>query len=45
MLVTISVPENTVGIYYSTQEENEDYIMESERKKITFDMITKVEQE
>lgn len=45
MLVTISVPDNTVGIYYSTQEENKDYIMESEPKKITFDMFVKVEQE
>lgn len=45
MLVTISVPDNTVGIYYSTQERNVNYTMESKPKKITIDMITKVEQE
>ena len=46
MLITISVPDNTVNIYYSTQRENEQgYISENEPIKITFNMITKVEQE
>lgn len=45
MLVTISIPDNTAGVFYSTQEQNENYIMESDPKKITFDMIVKVEKE
>lgn len=46
MLVTISVPDNTVGIYYSTLDKNDSgYNMESEVQKITFDMLVKVEQE
>lgn len=47
MLITISVPDNTVGIFYSTKESSEDYSYsrESEPEKITYDMIVKVEQE
>ena len=45
MLITISVPDNTVGIYFSTQQVNEnDYVIESDPQKITFDMIYEVEQ-
>lgn len=47
MLITISVPDETVGIFYSTQEQDDNYgyTKESDPKKITFDMIVKVEQE
>ena len=46
MLITLSVPDNTVAILYQTQTVNDhDYVMESEPRKITADMIVKVEQE
>ena len=46
MLITLSVPDNTVEISYVTQSEEESgYIDQSSPKRITFDMIMKVEQE
>jgi|GEM_PF-4993732 len=41
MLITISVPDNTSGIFYAESEDG----YEREPKRITMDMFVKVEQE
>jgi hypothetical protein len=46
MLITLSLPDETSAILYCTQDTNEhDYTIETEPKKITLEMIVKVEQE
>lgn len=46
MLITLSLPDETSAILYCTQSTNEQgYTTESEPRKITIDMLVKVEQE
>ena len=43
MLITISVPDNTVKLQYITSVDGSVYLEET--KPVTFDMIVKVEKE
>ena len=43
MLITISVPDNTVKLQYITSVEGSVYLEET--KPVTFDMIARVEKE
>ena len=46
MLITLSVPDNTTAVLICKRVENDNgYVYETEPEKITFDMLTKVEQE
>lgn len=46
MLITLSIPDNTTAILYCTQYADEQgCATETIPRKITFDMLTKVEQE
>lgn len=46
MLIPISVPNETVALYYQVESEhNPGYAVEAEPKRVTFDMIEKIEKE